>query len=73
MRQQGYDYSGGSGNGNELATKLERQKPSNHKTKMAGSCLERPNERDTNNGESFIFKERRSLHMRLRELFLFLS
>ncbi len=59
---QGYGYGGGDGNGGgdgwlvdrRTRKEPERQKPSNHKLKMAGSCLERANERDANEGEGFI-------------------
>ncbi len=59
---QGYGYGGGDGNGGgdgwlvdrRTRKEQERQKPSNHKLKMAHSCLERANERDANEGEGFI-------------------
>jgi hypothetical protein len=63
---QGYGYGGGDGDGDNngggdgwlvdrrTRKEQERQKPSNHKLKMAHSCLERANERDANEGEGFI-------------------
>jgi hypothetical protein len=59
---QDYGYGGGDSDGGgdgwlvdrRTRKEPERQKPSNHKLKMAGSCLERANERDANEGEGFI-------------------
>jgi hypothetical protein len=63
---QGYGYGGGDGDSDSngggdgwlvdrrTRKEQERQKPSNHKLKMAHSCLERANERDANEGEGFI-------------------